>query len=99
MVLFEVYVPALKTSCWELLVNILLLSLIFTVIFLTCKGTSHLGGGNIVCHIFCEIYCCVFALVRGISFRHVITSLVRGVTGTWLSPNGLRPSNLETWAV
>lgn len=89
----------LKSSCWELLVSVSSRSVIFTVILLVSKGTRHLRGGNIVCHILSEIYCCGFLLVGDTSFRHVITSLICGATGTRLSLNTLRPSDLQSGAV
>lgn len=49
---------------------------------------------------FSESYCCVFLLVfRGISFRHVMVSLIRDVTISWLLPNVLRLNDLESGAV
>lgn len=49
---------------------------------------------------FSEIWCCVFLLVvRGISFRHVMMSLIHDVTVSWLLPKALRLGGLESGAV
>lgn len=46
----------LKTYCWKLLVNVLLRSVIFRVMLLLSKGTSHLRGG--CCVLFWNLVLC-----------------------------------------
>lgn len=65
-----------KTCCWELLVNVLLQSVIFRIILLLSKESSHLKGG--CCTLFWKLLLCFSTCCQRYFFQ-----ACHGVPNSW----------------